>query len=268
MLGPKISQFSRKYFFTVAVLAMAVMSSYYWAGFPFDNLCPTNSTVPPEWVGIWVHEKEIENTTSLFGTTPAVVEVEDPIILNVGDNDILYKYCLQDFFRYRRNETSFPFISAQQREGSEWMTEDQEILTDVYGWTVVGIMVLIILSFISGWWEAFMSLFKGSYVARGDDQGINFSDVPSISTFVPQVESPVYAYPLLACSVDDIDDELLDWTDPDRPYSFYDLTKDAAVLLKGIDVSNKVVFSRIVHYPPDKKETLKETDEKVSSPPE
>jgi hypothetical protein len=54
----------------------------------------------------------------------------------------------------------------------------------------------------------------------------------------------------LACNVDGIDPELMDWTDPDRPYSFYDLTKDAEVLLKGMDVSQKVVFSQIVHWPP------------------
>jgi hypothetical protein len=39
MLGNTISSFSRKYFFSAAILAMAIASSYYWSGFPFDNLC-------------------------------------------------------------------------------------------------------------------------------------------------------------------------------------------------------------------------------------
>jgi hypothetical protein len=140
------------------------------------------------------------------------------------------------------------------------MTADQEKLTDIFGWSVVGIMALILLNFLWGWWNAFMSLFKGSYSARGDDQGVHFSNVPSISSYVPQVDSPVYAYPLLACNVDGIDPELMDWTDPDRPYSFYDLTKDADVLLKGMDVSQKVVFSQIVHWPPPEKASSSKED--------
>lgn len=38
-LGTSISKFSRKYFFSTAIIAMAIVSSYYWSGFPFDNVC-------------------------------------------------------------------------------------------------------------------------------------------------------------------------------------------------------------------------------------
>jgi len=38
MLGNTISRFSRKYFFSTALVAMAIISSYYWSGFPYDNL--------------------------------------------------------------------------------------------------------------------------------------------------------------------------------------------------------------------------------------
>ena len=37
-LGSYISSFSRRYFLTLAISAMAVTSSYL-AGFPYDNLC-------------------------------------------------------------------------------------------------------------------------------------------------------------------------------------------------------------------------------------
>jgi hypothetical protein len=36
-LGTKISEFSRRYFFSLATLAVAVLASY-WAGFPFGNI--------------------------------------------------------------------------------------------------------------------------------------------------------------------------------------------------------------------------------------
>lgn len=65
----------------------------------------------------------------------------------------------------------------------------------------------------------------------------------------------MYAYPLLACNVDGIDEELFDWTDPDRPYAFYDLTKDAEKLLAGLDVGSNHVFSVLAHWPPEKSKT-------------
>ena len=232
-LGPKISQFSRRYFFSLAIAAMAILSSYYWAGFPFDNVCKLDdTTVNDALVGDW----------EVNGVNVTVSATDSP-----------FKYCLQDFFRYPKGEQSFPFVSKFQLDGEEWMTEDQELVTDVYGWASVGVLAIVVLSFIWGWYGSFMNLFKGSYVPRGEDQGINFSDVPSISAYVPQVQSVVFSYPLLACSIEGIDEELMDWTDPDRPYIFYDLTKDAEVLLRGMDVSSKVVFSQIAHWPPEKK---------------
>jgi hypothetical protein len=215
-------------------------------------MCLKGAPVSPELVGTWIFTEEVKDAVAAnpFSTAARVVAEADVETFIVNPDDEAYEFCLQDLFRYGRDERSFPFTSDKQRPGHEWMTADQETLTDTFGWSVVGIMAFILLSFLWDWWDAIMSLFKGSYSPRGDDQGVNFSNVPSISTYVPQVDSPVYAYPLLACNVDGIDPELMDWTDPDRPYSFYDLTKDAEVLLKGMDVSQKVVFSQIVHWPP------------------
>ena len=38
--------------------------------------------------------------------------------------------------------------------------------------------------------------------------------------------------------------------DPDRPYSFYDLSKDAEKLLQGTDIKGNVGFSIVKHWPP------------------
>jgi hypothetical protein len=158
--------------------------------------------------------------------------------------------CLQDFLRYNVTEFAFPFIPKKQREGYEWMTDQQEKVTNLYGWTAVAVMGLV-----AGWLafqilNAIRSMFYDSYTARGKDMGIDFSNVRSISAYIPQVESTVFSYPLLACNVDSLDEELFEWNDPDRPMSFYDLTKDAEVLLSGIDVSGKKVFSHIKHWSP------------------
>ena len=245
-LGAKISEFSRSYFFSLAIVAMAIMSSYYWAGFPFDNLCPAedetaNSTYTGEWL-VTPLDKEV-STQSI------------PISIPVGTP--VYRKCLQDFFRFPKDKSHFvfPFVSASQLDGEEWMTPDQEYVADIYGWAVFGVIVFVCLGFVHGWYTGFMKMFRGSYKSRGEDQNIPFSSVPSITTYIPEVESPIFPYPLLACNIDNTDSDLLAWTDPDRTHAYYDLTKDAEVLLRGQDVSSKVVFSQIAHYPSPKRKT-------------
>lgn len=240
-LGTKISEFSRRYFFSLAIVAMAIMSSYYWSGFPYDNLCEiTDQELNATYTGSW---KVTSGSSS-------------PI--DVSMSETVYKHCIQDFFSFPKGARAFPFIPNFQLEGQEWMTEDQELATKIYGWSSVGVMILVLLRFLYSWHDSFASYFRGTYETRGDDQGINFSDVPSINSYVPQVESPVFSYPLLACKIDGLDVGLLDWADADRPHSFYDLTKDAAVLLRGTDVSSKVVFSQVAHWPPEQKYDEKE----------
>lgn len=247
-LGPETSAFSRSYFFSLAVAAMGIVSSYFWAGFPFDNVCATNVMVAEQSVfkGTW------NVTTSEKFANPSDVDLANDKsgLVEVEAGDFSFQYCLQDFFRYEPDERKFPFIPAFQREGLEWMTDDQEVVTAAFGWFSVGVLCLILLKFCYGWLSSITGLFRGTYDPRGDDQQINFSDVPSISTYVPEVQSKVFSYPLLACNFDGIDEDLLDWADPDRPISFYDLTKDADILLRDTDVTSKVVFSQIFHWPP------------------
>lgn len=37
-----------------------------------------------------------------------------------------------------------------------------------------------------------------------------------MNIYIPQIESPVFSYPLLAATVDNIDKDMLDWTDPEH----------------------------------------------------
>lgn len=239
-LGSSISEFSRRYFFSLAIVALALVSSYYWASFPFDNLCETNIPVNEDLIGKW---------TIIFNQTDIGTDI-DHIVVNA--DDISYKFCLQDFFRYFRypNATAFPFVPRNQIKGREWMTKDQETITNIFGWSAVGVMFIIFMSFVWKWYLGVMELFRGTYEPCGDDMGINFSDVPSINSYIPQINSPVFSYPLLACNIDNIDKDLLDWTDPDRSHSYYDLTRDAAVLLRGQEFGKNIVFSQVAHFPP------------------
>jgi len=178
-LGTRISQFSRRYFFSTAVVAMVIMSSYYWSGFPYDNLCETDRGLDPSYIGNYTFTKNgadplIINTTSI-----------DPV------NGIpVYRYCKQDFIRSEGN--SFPFVPSRQPEGDEWMSDEQENITTVFGWTAVVVSGLVILKFLYGWVEMAQNFLRSSYKANGKDQGIHFSDVTSICAYSAGTQSALF----------------------------------------------------------------------------
>jgi hypothetical protein len=231
-LGTRISQFSRRYFLSASIVAMAIVSAYSWAGFPFDNLCKNDSPVNDAYIG-------------RFNLTRANGHVFSEVIIN--SNDASYRYCLQDMIRFRN--VGFPALSKWQPKGDEWMSDEQEILVDIFGWTslvFLGFAALFIVFLVV---KSVLNMFTAKHVSCGEDQGIPFSQVPSISTFVPQVESSLYSYPLLACHSNGVDVDLFDWTDPERPHSYYDLTEDADELIGDRSVRDKLVFSIVSHVP-------------------
>mmetsp|Transcript_11710 Transcript_11710/g.14555 ORF Transcript_11710/g.14555 Transcript_11710/m.14555 type:complete len:180 (+) Transcript_11710:35-574(+) len=83
----------------------------------------------------------------------------------------------------------------------------------------------------------------------------HFSKLEASAAYIPQVKSPEYSYPLVACCTEDIDPELYEWTDPDRNYEYYNLTKDCdQVLTEDCLADRKSLtncFDRIKHWPFD-----------------
>ena len=242
-LGTKMAKFSRNYFFPLTVVVMAVLASYYWSGFPFDNLCAQDSTVDSEVVGTWLLQPTTDSNSDASSSS-------SDTIVRVQETDQAYRFCLQNFWEYDRDESRFPFIAEFQRDDGEWMTDDQETMTRLWGWTSIAVIVLVLLKIGHARIRALVHQFRGRYKPVGDNQNINFSEVPSTTLYTPQVQSSVFSYPLLAYKVKGIDPEKIGGTDPDRPLDYYDLTKDADVLLHGTDVSSKTVFSRVFHWPP------------------
>ena len=86
------------------------------------------------------------------------------------DSDLVYKYCLQDLIR--TSGRSFPALPQFQPEGCEWMTEEQEQVTTLFGWTSLGVLGIVIFSFIWGWWEAFRGLFRSTYSVSAETCGL------------------------------------------------------------------------------------------------
>lgn len=163
--------------------------------------------------------------------------------ITIDPDTASYRFCNQDFLRF--TERYFPFVPSNQPEGDEWMTEEQEQLTLIYGWASVGAICFVAVTFVQGWVEKLVQWLYGESISVVEDQRINFSDVTNISAYIPHVASDVFSYPLFVCSMDGIGEEVIDWRDPLRSHAFYDLTKDADKILEGIDIENKCIFSQV-----------------------
>mmetsp|Transcript_17898 Transcript_17898/g.25239 ORF Transcript_17898/g.25239 Transcript_17898/m.25239 type:complete len:1117 (+) Transcript_17898:610-3960(+) len=184
---------------------------------------------------------EMENVT--LKTHSGQVEI---VPISLGNT---YKYCQQEMFRNPGNR--FPAIPSSQPDGANWMTEDQEFITKVFGWTSVAVLGYIFLKFVWLLLLKIKSIFASDYEARGDVQGINYSDIEAVSAYIPQVNTRVFAYPLIATDTKSFDPELFDWADADRSHDYYDLTLDAEEILQNIHVTATNMFSKVAHWDPD-----------------
>ena len=82
--------------------------------------------------------------------------------------------------------------------------------------------------------------------------GVGFSVVDTIDTYIPQIHSTQFSYPLLACDENDFDQSLITWTDHVRGYSFYSLLYDVEDILdKKLSENPEIrVFHKVCHWPP------------------
>lgn len=159
----------------------------------------------------------------------------------IGNGETYYKYCNQNLLEMN----VFP-----AQADSTWMTDDQQTITNLFGWTSIAVMAIICLWFIWLMIIHISEFFTSSYKACGDDMGINFSEVESRSTYIPQVFSTEFPYPLIACDCSGIDDELFDW-ESDKSYEYYNITLDVKnILNKNNSIElGKSVFSIVKYWP-------------------
>jgi len=248
-VGPTIASISRKYFLAMAVGIMAIVCSYYWTGFPFDNLCIDEET-PVDFTG------EFEMTPYKSSTIDFSTDVTSA---TVSEGDFNYKICSQDFTGHLPR-VAFPFVPSRARwipdlEPSEYMTETQLISTTYFGWSAFAMMLVVFGKYAYLWYNQYKATYSGVYVPAGEVQGKPFSNEDSRSGYIPQVYSKAFAFPLIACQIDDIDEELFDFNDPSRSYLYYDLTNDAEKLV-SVDQKNMLddrTFTIVKSWPAEKK---------------
>ena len=135
-LGSEVAKLSRKYFFSFAVVAYAIISAYAFAGFPYDNLClPDDETTGAD------------RTYTVSNATFTTIDVTDPRY---------FVFCEQRWSSF--TGLPFPPTSASQPANISWMSDSQETMTTLYGWTavafLVGFVVLVVWSGMTSYWRS------------------------------------------------------------------------------------------------------------------
>lgn len=129
-------------------MAFAIVSSYAWAQFPYDNICLSDDT-DTGVAGVY------ENVRILNGTVTTINVVEDDTA----------RFCNQKWRAY--SGIALPAGPRWQENGLKWMTPDQETLTTLYGWTSVAVLAVFIIAVFGGTLVKYtLSWFRGMYQVR------------------------------------------------------------------------------------------------------
>lgn len=235
-LGTELAKFSRRYFFSTALLAFGIVSSFAWAQFPYDNLCDPEEPTGSNFTGAWT-------VTLLTGevTDIGVIEPEPAV------------FCNQNWRDY--DGFPFPATSRLQDGRLDWMTESQVTLTDVYGISTVVLLAIFVAAVFGGTLLNFLvSFYRGTYKPQGRDQKIDFSTVPEISAYIPQINVRAFPFPLIACSLKGVDRQFIGWNDrsdsnDDRHNMIYDVPYEG-MEGQGDEGASSPIFSIVKHWPP------------------
>lgn len=253
LIGTQLAVFNRRYFLSAALLAFAIVSSYAYAEFPYDNLCD-----PVENDGGGLEVSGIVSVTFWNGTAGEI---------NVPGTNSPATFCRMNYWLIPG--FNFPALpSAQELSQGEWMSESQELLVTIFGWSSLAALVIFVLVvFGNAITNAVRTLFSGEVQNFQVDQKIDFSSIQEISGYIPQVKVGGFLFPFLATDVEGIDkDFLIGWKDPHGTYDDWNLIYDVKKRMetqdgdgteshgdsgeRGKDVPEHPIFSLCKHYPP------------------
>lgn len=206
-IGSELARFSRRYFFSGALLAYSIISAYVWAGFPYDNVC---EPIPAK------------NAFTGLDVTPAELATLADVNL-VQDNEV--QFCNQNWAGF--DGLPFPPTARSQPNDLKWMTDEQETLANISGYTALASLTVFLLVFFGGTTLSYLfSWIQGVYKPSGQMQYIDFSSNPEIFGYIPQVRVGGFPFPCLCCDIDSIDQSLIGWNDPTKSYDYYNLIFD------------------------------------------
>jgi len=213
--GPSVAKFSRDYFFTTALVLHATMAAFWWSGFPYDN----------------VYEKDEK-----------FYSVDQNLL---GSSHITYPAKPTDLKEYQPE--------GIPDDWNGWMSTDQETIVRLTGITSVIVLILVVVNtFYNKVVQRVKSCFFSTYKPNRQNQEIDFSqlcNLEKVSLYIPQQRVPGNPFPVLACSISDIQPDYIDWKDPQDQtnYDKHSLVCDLKKL--GVDVDGeKRLFSIVKQW--------------------
>jgi len=192
-LGTQMAEFSRKYFLSLAVVIGVIISAYDWALFNFDRVCLSDVPVDK---GTYAVTIKGENMFSY-------IDVTQETAVRVCKDSVC---CEEIGFKFP------PIPSLLENDEFKWMTNKQREISQIYGlFSAVVLIVFLVGTFGNTLWNAFQSLFVGRYEesAQGQDQNIDFSNLEGVEAYIPQIKDSSFPYPLLACDIDEVKQNLI-----------------------------------------------------------
>lgn len=214
-------------------MAYAVMSSYNFASFPYDNACQLNDAVSEDYVG------------SFTGKTGEGEIVE----FAVAADDITFKYCNQDMLRYKP-WPAFPAIPSSQPENNEWMARGQEFSL-IFGWTSVGVIIFVLLVYANGVRRSLQQQLFGGFESHSKINPRGFTELNDVYGYVPQYKIRGTMFATLLCDVSNISHDLIDWEDSSDPSKkSHNAIYDVPGLIK--DKLEDAVLSIVKEWPSSK----------------
>lgn len=122
-----VAQLSRKVFFPLTVVVLAIMSEFFFSAYPCDDLCDTNTVVGSSVATSYIGNHPL---TLLDGTTTSAT---------VAAGDKVYRFCDQDFLE--RLPALLHLVFDQDQD---WMNDVQEKMSWVFGLFAVGMVGLMV----------------------------------------------------------------------------------------------------------------------------
>jgi len=228
--GANIAKFSG-YFLMAAILFFVVVSTYMFAGFPFDNACPLNSVASEEYVGDFI-------AYDLEG---------NEIDISVNDDDENYLFCQQDLFRQWKLPLPNSWYGLE--DGEKWMTQDQEMVVFYCAMLSCGYVMYLLLISVSHFLYGFIKdIFTSTYEPDGEASTQGFSEVNGIKGYIPQAKIPGYPFPVLLCHTSGINKELIGWKSPRHSHKYYNVILD----VPGLEKSELTQFAITKQWAPSK----------------
>lgn len=218
------------------IIYISIFYRYHYARFPYDNLCETSSSAGSDYSGSY------EIFTEAKVGTP-----ENAVNVTISSTDSIYEFCNQDLLA----QWIFPPSSSAQGDHN-WMGDEGSLFTiDVFAWVGFAFTFsYLILNYGMIFVNYIDSCFRSDYEPSGDDMKIDFSNVKSISTYIPEIRAPDhFNFPLIATNFEDVDSKLMDWNDPIKGYSEWDIRDEFPDDVRHLlEDKKKPILSIVKHY--------------------